>query len=261
MPDLDIVQRLRAAGCVFAEDEARILIETATNTDDLERMLQLRIEGLPLEQIVGWADFAGLRIIVEPGVFVPRRRTEFLFEHALELATRQIATGIQPVVVDLCCGTGALAAALASRLPDLELYASDIDPAEVHCARRNIRPPGEVFEGDLFQALPSELRWRVDILAVNAPYVPTDEIRLMPPEARLYEAPVALDGGVDGLDIQRRVADEAPNWLAPGGQLLIETSERQASLTAAALERAGLRTRVVHSEEYYATVVIGERRG
>jgi release factor glutamine methyltransferase len=253
------VQRLRAAGCVFAEDEARILVEAATSADDLERMLQLRIEGLPLEQIVGWADFAGLRIIVEPGVFVPRRRTEFLFEHALELATHQIATGINPVVVDLCCGTGALAAALASRLADIELYASDIDPAEVHCARRNILPPGEVFEGDLFRALPAALRGRVDILAVNAPYVPTGEIQFMPPEARLYEAPVALDGGVDGLDIQKRVAAEAADWLAPAGQVLIETSERQAPFTAAAFERAGLRTRIMSSDEYYATVVIGER--
>ncbi|MDQ1572735.1 MAG: release factor glutamine methyltransferase [Actinomycetota bacterium] len=238
---------------MFAEDEARILLEAASAPDELERMVQRRVDGLPLEQIVGWAEFFGLRILVEPGVFVPRRRTEFLVEQAITLA------GSDPVVVDLCCGTGALGAALAANLTGIELYAADIDPAEVRCARRNILEPGRVFEGDLFDALPTELRGRVDILAVNAPYVPTNEIRLMPPEARLHEAQVALDGGEDGLDIQRRVAREAPAWLARGGHLLIETSERQAPLTVEAFELAGLVTRVATSEEYYATVVIGTR--
>jgi len=253
MIETEIVERLRAAGCVFAEDEARILVDAATSPDALERMIVSRVEGLPLEQIVGWAEFAGLRIVVEPGVFVPRRRTEFLFELALGLADSR------SVVVDLCCGTGALGAAVASRLPEIELYAADIDPVEVHCARRNIRSPGEVFEGDLFQPLPAALRGRIDILMVNAPYVPTDEIRLMPPEARLHEAMVALDGGMDGVDIQRRVAAEAPDWLAPGGHLLIETSERQALITMSAFEAVGLETRVETSDEYYATVVIGTR--
>jgi release factor glutamine methyltransferase len=238
---------------VFAEDEARILLGAASAPDELERMVQRRVGGLPLEQIVGWAEFFGLRILVEPGVFVPRRRTEFLVEQAIALA------GSDSVVVDLCCGTGALGAALSANLMGIELYAADIDPAEVRCARRNILAPGRVFEGDLFDPLPVELRGRVDILAVNAPYVPTDEIRLMPPEARLHEAQVALDGGEDGLDIQRRVAREAPVWLAPGGHLLIETSERQAPLTVEAFELAGLVTRVATSEEYYATVVIGTR--
>jgi release factor glutamine methyltransferase len=251
----EIVTRLRAAGCVFAEDEARILLESASSPGELERMIERRVDGLPLEQIVGWAEFYGLRIVVEPGVFVPRRRTEFLVEQAVALARPKP----NPVVVDLCCGTGALGAALAANLAGIELYAADIDPAEVRCARRNILDPGRVFEGDLFDPLPAELRGRVDILAVNAPYVPTEEIRLMPPEARLHEASVALDGGEDGLDIQRRVASQAPAWLAPGGHLLIETSERQAPLTVKAFELAGLVTRVVTSDEYYATVVIGTR--
>jgi release factor glutamine methyltransferase len=249
----DVVARLRAAGCVFAEDEARLLLESAGSPRELEGMVQRRVDGIPLEQIVGWAEFAGLRIIVEPGVFVPRRRTEFLFEQALALAREG------SVVIDLCCGTGALGAALVSRMPGIELYASDIDPVEVHCARRNIAVPGQVFEGDLFDALPASLRGRVDILAVNAPYVPSREIRLMPPEARLYEAVVALDGGADGVAIHRLVAAEAPRWLAPGGHLLIETSERQASLTMEAFEDAGLVTSVATSDEYSATVVIGRR--
>jgi release factor glutamine methyltransferase len=93
----------------------------------------------------------------------------------------------------------------------------------------------------------------------NAPYVPTEEIGLMPPEARLHEARVALDGGADGLAVQRRVAAGAPEWLAPGGHLLIETSERQAPQLADTFGRHGLAPRVVHSEELAATVVVGGR--
>lgn len=92
----------------------------------------------------------------------------------------------------------------------------------------------------------------------NAPYVPTDAIGMMPPEARLHEPLVALDGGADGLDVQRRIAGEAPLWLAPGGHLLIETSIRQAPTTAALFGLAGLSVKVVHSDEFDATVVLGK---
>jgi release factor glutamine methyltransferase len=245
-----VVDRLRAAGCVFAEDEAELLVGAAASPSELVSMVERRVAGLPLEQIVGWAQFCGLRLVVEPGVFVPRRRTEFLAEQAIAL-TRPGA-----VAVDLCCGVGAVAAALVAAVERVEVYAADIDPAAVRCARRNVAA-GRVFEGDLYAPLPGELRGRVDVLAVNAPYVPTDEIRLMPPEARDHEHHVALDGGADGLGIQRRVAAGAPEWLAPGGHLLIETSERQAPRTVAACERNGLVTRVATFEDLGATVVIG----
>ncbi|GAP58887.1 release factor glutamine methyltransferase [Arthrobacter sp. Hiyo1] len=117
-----------------------------------------------------------------------------------------------------------------------------------------------MHEGDLYSALPDALRGRVDVLVANAPYVPTDSIGMMPPEARLHEPRVALDGGSDGLDVQRRIAGEAPLWLAPGGRLLIETSVRQAATTAALFEDAGLSARVVHSGEFDATVVLGKQR-
>jgi len=124
----------------------------------------------------------------------------------------------------------------------------------VRCARRNVPV---VHEGDLYAALPADLRGRVDILAVNAPYVPTDAMAMMPPEARDHEARVALDGGRDGLDVQRRVVDGASAWLAPGGHLLIETSRGQAAATAAAFTAAGLTPRVAMSDDLDATVVIG----
>jgi release factor glutamine methyltransferase len=243
-----IVTRLRAAGCVFAEDEARLLIAAAAAPADLDAMVRQRVAGLPLEHILGWAEFCGLRIEVDPGVFVPRRRTEFLVHRAAALARPGA------VVVDLCCGSGALGAALAAAVAGIDLHAADIEPAAVSCARRNIG--GAVYEGDLYAALPDALRGRVEILLANVPYVPTREIGTMPPEARLYEPAVALDGGADGLDVLRRVAERAPEWLARGGHLLFETSERQAPAAAEVVAGSGLTARVVHSEEHSATVVV-----
>lgn len=249
----DVVARLRAAGCVFAEDEADLLIAAAATGAELDAMVERRAAGLPLEHVVGWAEFCGLRIEVDAGVFVPRRRTEFLVGEAAALA------GPGAVVVDLCCGSGALGVALAARMEGVDLYAADVDPAAVRCARRNVGAAGQVFEGDLFEPLPAALRGRVGVLLANVPYVPSGEVELLPAEARLHEARVALDGGADGLDLLRRVSAEAPLWLARGGHLLIETSERQAPSAVEAFARAGLAPRVAHSDEVNATVVIGAR--
>ncbi|MGX1882518.1 putative protein N(5)-glutamine methyltransferase [Streptomyces sp. NPDC055287] len=250
-----VVTRLRAAGCVFAEDEAQLLLSTASGPAHLRAMVDRRVAGLPLEHVLGWAEFSGRRIAVDPGVFVPRRRTEFLVEQAVALAPSPA------VVVDLCCGSGALGAALAASLDQVELYAADVDPAAVRCARRNVTAfGGQVYDGDLYAPLPAAaLRGRVDVLLANVPYVPTDEIELLPPEARIHEARVALDGGADGLDVLRRVTAQAARWLAPGGHLLFETSERQASRAVEAVARGGMVPRVVTSEELYATVVIGRK--
>jgi release factor glutamine methyltransferase len=246
-----IVITLRAAGCVFAEDEAQLLASAARTPVELSTMVEQRVAGLPLEVIIGWAEFCGLRIFVDPGVFVPRRRTEFLVREAAALAPAGA------VVVDLCCGTGAVGAALAATVDAAEVHAADVEPAAVRCARRNLTGVGTVYEGDLYTPLPAALRGRVDILAVNAPYVPTNAVSLMPPEARLHEPLVALDGGADGLDVQRRVVAESSQWLVPGGHLLIETSERQAPHTAEALSRNGLTPRITTCEDLDATVVIG----
>ncbi|MCH5671898.1 putative protein N(5)-glutamine methyltransferase [Streptomyces gilvus] len=246
---------LRSAGCVFAEDEARLIVSQARSPRELTALVDRRAAGLPLELVLGWAEFRGLRIFVEPGVFVPRRRTEFLVEQALAQAPGA------SVVVDLCCGSGAVGTALATALGDAELHAADIDPAAVRCARRNVAGVGgHVHAGDLFAALPAGLRGRVDILAANVPYVPTGEVGLLPAEARDHEPLVALDGGTDGLDVLRRVAAEAPHWLAPGGCLLVETSEAQAPAAVEAFTAAGLTARLAVSEEWYAQVVIGTRR-
>ncbi|MDP4503457.1 putative protein N(5)-glutamine methyltransferase [Nonomuraea turcica] len=250
----DIVGRLRAAGCVFAEDEAELIVATARTPGELAAMVERRVGGRPLEHVLGWAEFCGLRLVVEPGVFVPRPRTRFLIDEAVALAREVPGT---PVVLDLCCGTGAMGAALAAGLARLaELHAADLDPAAVRCARRNL-PGGHVYEGDLYEPLPATLRGRVDLLIASPPYVPSGSVGLLPPEARLYEPRVALDGGDDGLDVVRRVIERAPQWLAPGGHLLIETSARQAAATVRAVELAGLAARAAGSDELDATAVIG----
>ena len=247
-----VITRLRAAGCVFAEDEAQLLITAATTPADLTAMVDRRVAGVPLEVILGWAEFCGLRIAVDAGVFVPRQRSELLVRQAVGLASPGA------VVVDLCCGSGALGAAMAAALGQVDLSATDIEPAAVRCARRNLAAVGgHVYEGDLYDPLPPTLRGRVDVLIVNAPYVPTGAIGLMPPEAREHEPRVTLDGGPDGLDVQRRVAAGAGLWLRPGGHLLVETSERQAPHTVGIFTRHGLTASVVSSDELDATVVIG----
>jgi release factor glutamine methyltransferase len=256
-----IIARLRAAGCVFAEEEAGLLIAGAATPAELSAWVHRRTNGEPLEHLLGWAEYCGLRIRVDPGVFVPRRRTEFLVAKALASTADRRSGPLGPLVVDVCCGSGAVGAAIAACMPGIRLHAVDIDPAAVRCARRNLAVAGgTVYHGDLYEPLPAALRGLVDILVANAPYVPTGEIRLMPPEARFHESQVALDGGEDGLQVQRRVAAGSPQWLAVGGHLLIETSRRQAATTAEILASSGLHPRVVVSDELEATVVIGRRQ-
>ncbi|GAB2830163.1 putative protein N(5)-glutamine methyltransferase [Lentzea nigeriaca] len=241
---MSTVDRLRAAGCVFAEDEAALLHEAAVSPEHLEELVAQRVSGLPLEHVVGWAEFCGQRITITKGVFVPRHRTELLVD---------LATDLNPgTVVDMCCGSGAIGAVLRQRLPKASVYAADIDPVAVACARKNLT---NVFEGDLFDALPRELQKHIDVVVANVPYVPTDDIRFMPPEARDFEARVALNGGTDGLDVLRRVAEQAAYWLKPGGHLMSETSTRQAHDALAAFTQAGLTATVVTSED--ATAIVG----
>ncbi|HTW21535.1 MAG TPA: putative protein N(5)-glutamine methyltransferase [Mycobacteriales bacterium] len=250
----EIVARLRRAGCVYAEDEAALILAETSAPAEVERMVAARVAGAPLEHVLGWAQFAGRRIAVDPSVFVPRRRTELLVHLAVLNAPPNA------VVVDLCCGTGAVGITIAARLDRPELYAVDIDPAAVRCARRNVGPLGTVLAGDLFAALPATLRGRIDILAVNAPYVPSAEIGLMPSEAREHEARIALDGGADGLDLHRRVVGEAAEWLTPAGRLLIEVAEVQVAAAAAIMAGAGLTSSVVRSADLDATAVVATRR-
>ncbi|MFV2144677.1 putative protein N(5)-glutamine methyltransferase [Isoptericola sp. G70] len=236
---------------MFAEDEARLLLDhtdgRAAVPDELEALVARRVAGEPLEHLLGWVELAGHRWSVGPGVFVPRRRSELLVRTALHV------TPPTEVVVDLCCGCGAVGGAVLLGLDgrsSAALHASDLDPAAVAHARRNLAPlGGTVHQGDLFDPLPAALRGRVDVLLCHAPYVPTAAIAGMPPEARDHEPVVALDGGSDGLDVLRRVVADAPAWLRPGGSLLFEVGTDQTGGALALVAAAALRGRVVHAED------------
>ena len=247
-----LVAALRAAGCVFAEDEARVLRRAASG-DRLAELVVRRVAGEPLEHVVGSVELGGATFAVGPGVFVPRQRSLLLVQVAATLARPG------DVVVDVCCGCAAIGALLA-RAVDVELHACDVDPVALGYARTNVAPlGGAVHAGDLLEALPARLRGAVAVVVANAPYVPSEQVALMPPEAREHEPLVALDGGSDGLDLHRRLALQVPRWLVPGGSVLVETSERQAPASEAILAQRGLATRVVRSEDRDATIVVATR--
>ncbi len=229
---------------MFAEQEAELLLAavdppqqgpgTGPDGDRLTALVARRVAGEPLETVLGWAAFCDLRVQVSAGVFVPRRRTELLAHAAVDCAR---AAGPHPVLLDLCCGSGAIAMVAARDLPGAEVHASDVEPVAVQVARRNLAGRAQVHQGDLFAPLPPGLRGRVDVLVANVPYVPSEAIAGMPPEAREHEPRQALDGGPDGLAVLRRVAAQAPSWLAPGGVLLCEVSPAQLPAARAALAR------------------------
>ncbi|MFT4166542.1 MAG: putative protein N(5)-glutamine methyltransferase [Microlunatus sp.] len=259
-----VIDRLRQAGCVYAEDEAAVLVEAAGGDDlELERLVSVRVGGAPLEPLLGWVAFGGLRVAVGPGVFVPRVRTELLAELGLaRLGSDAVAAGsvvTDAVVVELCCGVAAVAAVLQRSGRIRELYAVDIDPIAVGYARQNLSEPAVTLAGDLYEPMPARLRGRVDLILANAPYVPTDAIALMPREARDHEPLAALDGGADGADIQRRIIAAAPTWLRASGHLMIETGREQSTITATAMADAGLVTEVVIDDNREGTVVIGQQ--
>lgn len=239
-----IIAALAAAGCVRAGDEAELILEAAGHSpDQVWRLVDRRVAGEPLEHVVGWARFAGVRVQVAPGVFVPRHRSE----HLVAVAAAWLATraDTRATVVDLCAGTGALGRALYERAGPFRLVAADLDPRAVACAAANLAPIGGTSVcGDLFDALDPGLRGRIDLVLSSPPYVPTEAIALLPREAREHEGRLALDGGPDGLDVLRRLIAQAPDWLAPGGVLMVELSATQAGEPLPP-DRPGWRTSVV----------------
>ena len=190
---------------MFGEDEADLL-------DGDEVLIARRIAGERLEHVLGWVEFAGLRLEIDPGVFIPRPQTEALAERAAAL---------QPsLALDLFAGCGAIACVVKARNRTARVVAGELDPVAERCARRNGERFGvDVVESDVDAGIPTELERRVDVLTANVPYVPTAELDFVPHDG---EPDPALDGGPDGLDWLNRVAEIAPRWLKPGGTLLME---------------------------------------
>jgi release factor glutamine methyltransferase len=215
-------------------------------------MVRRRAAGEPLEHVVGWVRFAGVRLVVHPGVFVPRVRTEALVARALALMPERA------VVLDLCCGCGAIGAAIAAARSGVRLWAGDVDAVAVANARENIAAFGGVAEvGDLDEVVPVELRGGVDVVVANVPYVPSSRVDYLPAEARMHESRVALDGGDDGLDVLRRLAPRVVGWLRPGGTFLTECACDQADTAAAVVHSAGLDPFVHNDDEFDVAIVTG----
>jgi release factor glutamine methyltransferase len=230
--DLDsVVDRLLAAGCVAAEEEADDLIAVAPDRETLESWIARRTEGEPLAWITGHLEFCGRMIAVDPGVYVPRYQSEDLASRAATLLALSRARPAR--AVDLCTGSGAIATHLAT-VPDTSVIGVDLDPLAVACARRN---GVAAVAGDL-AALP--LRQRAfDLVTAVAPYVPTDEMRFLPADVQRYEPRIALDGGSDGLDLVRLLVDAAARLLRPGGWLVTELGGDQDRALSPALAEAG----------------------
>ncbi|ROR96061.1 release factor glutamine methyltransferase [Salana multivorans] len=252
----DLVARLRAAGCVFAEDEARLLGELPEAGGAREAAVRRRVAGERLEHVLGWAELSGVRIAVTPGVFVPRRRTEAL----VAVARRLLAPG--GVLLEVCCGSGAIARVLAELCGPARVHASDVDPRAVACAERNLAGWGDVSVADVVDGVPTDLRGRVTLLVANVPYVPTDELDLLPRDARDGEPRRTHDGGDDGLDVLRRVLAAAGEWLAPGGATVSELAPGQGAAAIAAAVHAGLAAHAVlaDDEDGAGTLVLVARR-
>jgi release factor glutamine methyltransferase len=243
--DLDrssVARTLAAAGCVAPDDEADELVRAAAgDAAVLADLVRRRAEGEPVAWLTGAVTFCDVRVGVWPGVYVPRWQTEPL--------ARRAASLLPPggVAVDLCTGSGAIAAVLTAALPSARVVATELDDTAVACARAN---GVEVFAGFLDEPLPRSLEGRFDVLTAVVPYVPTDELRLLPRDVRTYEPKLALDGGLDGTDVLAEVVRRSPRWLRPGGWLLLELGGDQAALLGGPLDDAGFeRPEVLVDEE------------
>ena len=257
LPVADVASALAAAGCVWPDEEAQVLARAAGSPAELAEMARRRCAGEPLEYVVGRTVFCGIDVLVERGVFVPRPRTEFLARCACALARGPLCREEPVRVLDLCCGTGAVALVLCRRVAGVRLWATDLSPLATACARGNLAGCDcTVLTGDLFEPLAEAGVEPFDLIVVNAPYVPTAEARMLPAEARDHEPAMAWDGGPEGFGIQRRVLEAARAWMRPQGFLLMETSRRQSAGLVEIAESHGFRAQERCLVARDATVVL-----
>jgi release factor glutamine methyltransferase len=238
----ELSAKLSAAGFIAAEEEANLLLERARgNKGLLKRLVARRLTGEPLAWIVEKTTFCGRHIRIDPGVYVPRPQTE-------QLARRAVARLPENgVAVDVCTGSGAIAATLTAERPRSSVFATDIHPLSVRCAERN---GVHVYQGDLFDPLPDWIKGRVDVVVAVVPYVPTVELGLLQRDTFRFETPLAYDGGPAGTVLLRRVLQESVRFLKPGGALLVELGGMQAELLRGDLSRLSYsETRLLLDEE------------
>lgn len=189
-----------------------------------------------MQYVLGTAAFRRLELRVGPGVFIPRPETELVAERALELLPRD------GVVVDLCCGSGAIALSIADERPDARVLATELSPAASRWAASNRDASGlrvDLYEGDLFSPLPVDLRGGVDVVVSNPPYVDERERGVLPRDVVDHEPHEALFAPGDGTAVVERIVAEAPEWLRPGGWLVVEIGETQGDAARGLLSARG----------------------
>jgi len=202
-------------------------------------LIERRAAREPLQYLLGWEDFHGLRLAVTPDVLVPRPETEGLVEWAVEV----LGGRPDPVVADLGTGSGAIACAIARALPAAEVLAVEVSVGALAVASRNVRELAlssrvRLLAGDLFAPLGS-IPASLDLVVANPPYLPSAVIPSLPPEVSRHEPRAALDGGPDGMAVIRRIVAGAPTVLKPGGWLLMEIGEEQAGRLASLMAAEG----------------------
>jgi release factor glutamine methyltransferase len=287
-PDLlaRVSARLAAAGVASPRPDARWLLEhvLAVAGDPtapagaalLEEVVARRAAREPLQLVLGTTAFRTVELLCRPGVFVPRPETEVLAGVAIDAAREVVArqagsdragrqagghqaadgqAGRDPLVVEPCTGTGAVACSLVAEVPGVRVIATDRDPAAVALATENLRrvaageagvppaahqPSWEVRQGDLLGPVDAALRGHLDVLVANPPYLPASDRGSWDPEVADHDPDVALVGGPDGHEVVDALLAAATTWLAPGGLVAIELDARRADDALAVARRVGL---------------------
>jgi len=264
----DATEVLRAAGVASPEVDARWLVEAASGIDprrapevalsraaaeQLATMLARRAARVPLQLVVGTTAFRALTLACRPGVFVPRPETEVLAGLAIDAARRALAgrpadahggpddAGDPVVVLEPCCGTGAIGLAIASEVAGLDVQLGDVSDEAVELARHNherlvtqgpLRSAVTVSQGDLLAAFDPRLAGSVDVLVANPPYLPSADLAGLDPEVAEHDPAAALFGGADGHEVVGTLLRDAVRWLRPGGVVLLEVDARRSTEVA-----------------------------
>lgn len=218
---------------VLSCDETYLFFHQSEEIDDKvllasAALINERTAGRPIQYVIGKANFYGIDLVVDERVLIPRPETEGLVEAVLKDAKENFGEPAgSPKVLDLCTGSGCIAAAVAANLPKADVTATDISPKAFMLARYNLKPYEnvKVVKGDLFEAVNGE---KFDYILSNPPYIPTKVIDGLQKEVKNYEPSLALDGGESGLDIIERILAKAADYLTENGKIFMEIGDDQA---------------------------------